>query len=174
VNGIFVSYVNAGSTASDAGLKPGDVITAIDQTIVNNVSELQERVARYRPGRRVMVTFYRNGKRQSATGVLKSMEGSAKLAKRNIELDFDGAEFTDLSYEQLRQLKLDNGVHLKTVTDGRWKRGGLEKDFIIRFIDKLPVDNVADLSRILEYKKGGILVEGMYMNGESGTYGVDW
>lgn len=174
VNGIFVSYVNAGSTAADAGLKPGDIITAIDQTTVNNVSELQERVARYRPGRRVMVTFYRDGLRQSATGVLKSMEGSAKLSKRNIELDFDGAEFSDLSYDQLRQLKLDNGVLLKTIADGRWKRGGLEKDFIIRFIDKLPVDNVADLSRILEYKKGGILVEGVYMNGESGTYGVDW
>jgi Do/DeqQ family serine protease len=174
VNGIFVSYVNPGSTAADAGIKPGDVITAIDQNAVTNVSELQERVARYRPGRRVLVTFVRNGQRQSAMGTLKSMEGSDKLIKRSIELDFDGAEFEDLSYEQLRQLKLDNGVRLKTLSDGRWKRSGLEKDFIIRFIDKLPIDNVADLNRVLEYKKGGILVEGVYMNGAKGTYGVDW
>jgi serine protease Do len=174
VNGVFVSFVNPGSTAADAGLKPGDVISAIDNTTVANVSELQERVARYRPGKRVMVTYLRNGQRQSTAGILKSMEGSAKLAKRDIELDFDGAEFIDIQYEQLRQLKIDNGVLLKSLSDGRWKRAGLEKDFIVRYIDKLPIDNLADMNRILEYKKGGILVEGVYKNGASGTYGVDW
>lgn len=174
LNGIFVSFVNPGSTAADAGIRPGDVITGIDQTEVTNISELQERVARYRPGKRIMVTYMRNGQRINTTGVLKSFEGSAKLAKRQIEMDFDGAEFADMQYNELHKLNIDNGVLLKTLTDGRWKRAGLEKDFIIRFIDKLPIDNVADLTRILEYKKGGILVEGVYLNGEKGTYGVDW
>ena len=174
ISGVFISYVNPGSTASDGGLKPGDVIAAIDNTDVTNVSELQERVARYRPGRRVMVTYYRGGKRQSTTAILKSIEGSSQLYKRTIQLDFDGAEFNDLTHNQLRDLQIDNGVQVKLVSDGKWKRGGLEKDFVIQFIDKVPVDNIADLSRMLEYKKGGILVEGVYPNGEKGTYGVDW
>ena len=173
-SGVFVSYVNPGSTASDAGIKPGDVIIAIDKTLVSNVSELQERVARYRPGRRVMVTFVRNGLPQSTAGTLKSMLGSAKLENRKINLDFDGAEFEDISYDKLRALKLDNGVLLKTSGEGKWKKGGIRKDFVIRFIDKLPIDNIADLTRILEYKRGGILVEGVYVNGEKGTYGVEW
>jgi serine protease Do len=174
LNGIFVSFVNPGSTAADVGIKPGDVITAIDRTTVTNMSELQERVARYRPGKRILITYVRNGQSQNATGVLKSFEGSSRLTERKIELDFDGAEFEDIKYDQLRRLSIDNGVLLKSLTDGRWKRGGLEKDFIVRFIDKLPVDNIADMIRILEYKKGGILVEGVYLNGEKGTYGVDW
>ena len=174
LNGVFVSFVNPGSTAADAGIKPGDVITGIDQIEVTNMSELQERVARYRPGKRIMVTYMRNGQRINTTGILKSFEGSAQLAKRQIEIDFDGAAFEDIQYEKLHKLNIDNGVLLKSLTDGRWKRSGLEKDFIIRFIDKLPIDNVADLTRILEYKKGGILVEGVYLNGEKGTYGVDW
>ena len=38
ISGVFISYVNPGSTASDGGLKPGDVIAAIDNTDVTNVS----------------------------------------------------------------------------------------------------------------------------------------
>lgn len=174
INGVFVSYVNPGSTAADGGLKPGDVIAAIDNTPVTNVSELQERVARYRPGKRVMVTYYRGGKRQSTAAVLKSIEGSSQLQKRLVEIDFDGVAFVDLTHNQLRNFHLDNGVQVQSINDGKWKRGGIEKDFIIQFIDKVPVDNLADLSRMLEYKKGGILIEGVYPNGEKGTYGVDW
>lgn len=174
VNGVFVSFVNPGSTAADGGLKPGDVIAAIDNAVVTNISELQERVARYRPGKQVMVTYFRSGKRQSTATVLKSLEGSAQLHRRDIQIDFDGVEFNDLTHNQLRNLRIDNGVQVKSILDGKWKRGGLEKDFVIQFIDKVPVDNIADLSRMLEYKKGGILIEGVYPNGERGTYGVDW
>ncbi len=174
VNGVFINYVNPGSTASDAGLKPGDVITAIDKFNITNVSELQERVARHRPGKKVMVTFLRSGKQQSATATLKSTTGSEQMTKRKIKIDFDGATLADVTQNQLRELQIDGGAMIKTLSDGKWKKAGLEKDFIIQFIDKVPVDNVADLSRILEYKKGGILVEGVYLNGESGTYGVVW
>jgi serine protease Do len=174
VNGVFVNYVNPGSTAADAGLKPGDVISAIDNVNVTNVSELQERVARYRPGKRVMVTFFRNGLKQNTAGILKSMEGSAQLHKRDVALDFDGVVFVDLSQVQLGNLNVDGGALVKSLSEGKWKKAGLEKDFIIQFIDKVPVDNVADLGRILQYKRGGVLVEGVYLNGEKGTYGVEW
>jgi serine protease Do len=173
-NGVFVSYVNPGSTAAEGGLKPGDVIVAIDDADVTNVSELQERVARYRPGKRVMVTYYRSGKRQSTAAALKSIDGSSQLQPRLMDIDFDDIVFQDLTHSQLRNLKIDQGVQVKAVDEGKWKRGGLEKDFVIQFIDKVPVDNIADLSRMLAYKKGGILVEGVYPNGEKGTYGVDW
>lgn len=173
-NGVFVSYVNPGSTAADGGLKPGDVIAAIDNAVVTNVSELQERVARYRPGRRVVVTFYRSGVRQSTAAVLKSIDGSAQLQKQSVEIDFDGLVLHDLSNQQLQLFHVDNGVQVKSISEGKWKRGGIENEFIIQYIDKVPVDNKVDLTRILIYKKGGILVEGVYPNGEKGTYGVDW
>jgi hypothetical protein len=63
---------------------------------------------------------------------------------------------------------------VKSIADGKWKSSGMKEDFIIAFIDKVPVDNVEDLNRILEYKKGGILVEGVYANGKKGTYGIEW
>ncbi len=174
VNGVFVSYVNPGSTAADAGMVAGDVITAIDKINVTNVSELQEHVARHRPGKKVIVAFLRNGKPYTATAILKGIAGLAKLSKKNIQMDFDGATITDITQNQLRGLRIDGGALIKTLTDGKWKKGGVENNFIILFIDKVPVDNAADLGRILEYKNGGILVEGIYLSGKRGTYGVEW
>ena len=58
--------------------------------------------------------------------------------------------------------------------EGSWKKAGIKEGFIITYVDKVPVDNVEDLNRILEIKKGGVLVEGVYKTGEKGTYGVDW
>jgi Do/DeqQ family serine protease len=174
VNGVLINYVNPGSTASESGLKVDDVITAIDKINVTNVSELQERVARHRPGKKVLVTYLRNGETQSVLATLKSSEGSTQMARKVSTTDFDGAIVADINQTLIRELQLEGGALIKDPGDGKWKRAGLEPNFIIQFIDKVPVDNVADLSRILDYKKGGILVEGIYTNGEPGTYGVVW
>lgn len=174
VNGVFVSYVNKGSTAEEAGIVPGDVITAIDQTEVGSVSELQERVARYRPGKKVMVTFLRDGYIQSRTALLRNFDGEATHQKRIPEVDLDGADLADLPHTELKNYRVESGVLLKTPGEGRWKKAGIESNFIIRFLDKVPVDNIADLKRMLEYKKGGVLIEGVYTTGQEGTYGVAW
>jgi serine protease Do len=60
------------------------------------------------------------------------------------------------------------------VSIGKWEKAGLKKGFIISYIDKIPVDNVEDLNRILDLKKGGILIEGYYSDGKKGTFGVEW
>ena len=65
------------------------------------------------------------------------------------------------------------GVKVVDISSGKWKKSGIKKGFIIAYIDKVPVDNVEDLNRVLEYKKGGVLVEGFYADGEKGTYGVE-
>ena len=63
---------------------------------------------------------------------------------------------------------------MKAVTPGKWKEAGLKAGFVIAYIDKVPVDNVEDLNRILDFKKGGILIEGFYGDGSKGTFGVEW
>jgi hypothetical protein len=69
---------------------------------------------------------------------------------------------------------LEGGVRIKRIERGKWKTAGIKKDFIIAYLDKIPVDNVADLNRILDVKKGGVLVEGYYADGSKGTFGLEW
>jgi S1-C subfamily serine protease len=174
VQGVFVNVVNEGSSAQQAGIEVGDVITGINDHLVNSVSELQEWVARNRPGQTVKVTFRRKGKEQDVKAVLRNYDGSSELKKKEIEYEIEGATFEDISYSKLTKLNLDGGVLIRKLTSGKWKKAGLQEDFVITHIDKVVIDNVSDLNRVMEMKTGGVLVEGLFSNGEKGTIGMEW
>ncbi len=61
VEGVLVQSVNQGTTASDARLEPNDVIIAINNVKVTSIPELQEQVARYRPGDIISIDYIRSG-----------------------------------------------------------------------------------------------------------------
>jgi len=172
--GVYVSNVLRGSAAEEAGMRPGDVIVAIDDRSVNSVSELQEWVARNRPGSEIAVTFLRQGDRRQVRARLKNGNGDLSLQPREVSYELGGGRFEDIPYRELSQFMIDGGVKIARVSGGKWKEAGIRSGFIIVYIDKVPVDNVEDLNRILEYKRGGMLVEGFYPNGEKAVYGVDW
>src|SRR5690606_7810099 len=79
--GVRVSAVNPGSAAEDCGIISGDVIIAINGQRVNSVSELQEWVARYRPGAEVEVTFIRDRKEKKVVARLKNIAGNELMEK---------------------------------------------------------------------------------------------
>jgi serine protease Do len=163
VQGVYVNMVNEESAARQAGIERGDVITGINDHPVNSVSELQEWVGRNRPGQAVKVK-----------AVLRNYEGSSELKKKDVEYEIEGATLEDISYSKLTRLNLDGGVLIRKLSFGKWKKAGLKEDFIITYIDKVSIDNVSDLNRVMEMKKGGVLVEGLFSNGEKGTIGMEW
>jgi serine protease Do len=172
--GVLVNQVREESAAKESGIQAGDVIIGIDGQIINSVSELQEWVARNRPGEDISVTYLRNGEKYQVTARLKNSEGRRSLEKKDIDYTIGGADFEDVPYRELAKLMLEGGVRVKNLDEGKWKKSGMKENFIIAYIDKVPVENVEDLNRILEYKKGGILVEGLYVSGQKGTYGIEW
>lgn len=58
--GVYISEVQNGSPAYNAGLKAGDVLLAIDDAKVNSFATLQEAVSRYSPGDNINVTVIRD------------------------------------------------------------------------------------------------------------------
>ena len=174
VQGVLIGRVNPGSAAEESGIEVGDVIVAINNHVVNSVSELQEWVARNRPGNTISVTFIRDKESISVKVVLRNFEGESVVQKREIQYEMEGATFEDISYRNLSKLNIDGGVLIKELNNGKWKRSGIRQGFIITHIDKVPIDNVEDLNQTLDFKNGGILVEGMYGKNEKEVYGVDW
>lgn len=172
--GVLVNHVNSGSAAEQSGLLVGDVIIGIDGHDISSVSELQEWVARNRPGKEISVSYLREGNLQEVKARLRNHEGQETVAKKEVKHDFGGVQIEDVPYKELATLQLEGGVRIKEITAGKWKETGIKKGFVIAYVDKVPVDNVADLNRILDFKKGGILIEGFYPSGQKGTYGVDW
>ena len=172
--GVLVNKVRENSAAEESGIEAGDVIVGINDHVVSSVSELQEWVARNRPGEEVKVTYLRNGSERNVMATLKNSDGEEKIERNEIKYAIDGVDFEDVPYKELAKLMLEGGVRVKTIAEGKWEKAGIKENFIISYIDKVPVDNVEDLNRILEYKRGGMLVEGVYPSGQKGTYGVEW
>ena len=70
VEGVFVKHVSTGSSAYEAGLRMDDVIVSLNGTKVASVPELQEQVALLKPGDRISIEFYREGRKYRSDNIL--------------------------------------------------------------------------------------------------------
>jgi len=175
IKGVYVNGITEGGAAQDAGMKAGDVIVKVGNIDVNNVPQLQEQVGKFRPGDRVPVTIVRSGKESVVDMTLRGREGNTTTvanSRRNEAVVALGAELGKVSNEDLKALKLEHGVRVNAVTGGKFRSSGIREGFIITRIDQEKVSKPEDVQRILANKKGGVLVEGVYPNGQRAYYGL--
>lgn len=72
--GVYVTAVSEGSAADKAGLKTGDVITAIDDKEVSTAAELNAQKNKHSAGDEVKLTFERDGKEHTVTVTLDELK----------------------------------------------------------------------------------------------------
>ena len=77
VTGALVNSVKEGSPADRAGVKRGDVVTAIDGKPVDGSNELRNKIAATKPGTRVTLTVLRNGERKTLTAALEELPSAS-------------------------------------------------------------------------------------------------
>ena len=71
-SGAYISSVIADSSADNAGLEVGDIITKVDDITVTSASDLMIAVRLKSPGDTIEVTYNRDGKEKTATVELGS------------------------------------------------------------------------------------------------------
>lgn len=171
--GVFVAGLTDDGAAEKAGIKEGDIITKIGKSEVNNSAELQEQVSNFRPGDKISVSYLRNGEVMVSDLVLKNKNGGTEVSKEEkVETaTMLGATFEPISIDDKKKLHINNGLRIKKLESGKLFNSGIKENFIIVNIDKKPVDSLSDLTTILENKKGGVLIEGVYPNGMRAYYG---
>lgn len=175
--GVYVAGVLERGAAGKAGIREGDVILKINGIAVNSVSELQEYVARYRPGDRLKVSYER-GKRIAETQItLRNAEGSDQIARsearRPLESAALRATLQATSAEMRSVLGIGGGVEVIEIEENSvFDRAGVAPGFVITFIDKKPVSRPTEVERIVKSAKGGILIEGMYPDGRRAYYAL--
>lgn len=176
VNGVYVAATVDGGSAEEAGIEAGDVIIAIDGLSVNTSSELQEAVARHQPGDKIDVSVMRGKKRKDITTVLKNKLGNTDLVKRDDEaiVEVLGSKFQPLTEEEKKNLKVNNGVEIVELGEGKFRNAGMKKGFVILSVDRKQVETPADIVDIMSNKQGGVLIEGIYPNGEKAYYAIGW
>jgi putative serine protease PepD len=78
--GALVGMVTAGGPAADAGLRPGDTVTAIDGKKVADSNALISVIAGHEPGDRVVLTVRRGGDSSDHTVTLGTQPSTAQAA----------------------------------------------------------------------------------------------
>lgn len=175
LKGVYVNGVTLGGSAEDAGIQEGDVITKIESSNVGSVSELQEQLSKYRPGDKINIVATRNNKEMNIAAVLKSLDNTTSLVKKSEVVKRSmtalGADFEEMTTEELAKLRINNGVKIKKLMAGKLLQVGIKEGFVITSIDKKKVSSTADITNLLENKTGTVLIEGFYPNGARAYYG---
>lgn len=173
VEGVYVGGVTDNGAAKEAGIKENDVIISIGGEKVNSSAELQEKISQYRPGDDVKVVVLRNGEKKQFTVTLRNKHGDTQIVRDNKSVL--GAEFEPVTNREKQELDIDYGIKINKLDKGKLKDAGLKEGFIITNVNKKPIYEVNDLKREIGNARGGILVEGIYPNGELAYYvfGVD-
>lgn len=83
-NGVLLESIEREGPAMKAGLKPGDVITKINNTEVNTQSAFEEELSYHYPGDKITVSYLRDGKASNTSLTLVNLNGSTEIIKRNI------------------------------------------------------------------------------------------
>jgi Do/DeqQ family serine protease len=173
LKGVYVKEVMDNGAAKAAGMKNGDVIIKVGAMSVDNVPELQEQIGKFSPGDKVAVTLVRGGKEQVRDLTLLARSGEERVAaKRELVLPSLGAELAPASSEELKALKLANGVKVTRLNGGKLRSIGIREGFIITKIDQQPMQDPKDIEKALDGKQGGVLIEGVYPNGMRAYYGL--
>lgn len=179
VAGIYVNEVTDGGAASYSGMKQGDIIQKINDAPVHNVPQLQEQVARYRPGDKVKVTVWRDSKAQVVDVTLRNRSGKAQLedfSSNDTAMEEStqtlGATFTMPSDSDMSKLKISGGAKIEELSNGKFKSLGLQKGFIITKIDGKTINSPSDVEAAIEGKSGKYVeIRGYYANGMEAMYG---
>jgi serine protease Do len=176
IKGVYVNKVHENSAAAKAGVKEGDVIVKINDVAVNSSSELQEQVSRFHPGDKLNVTLKRKDKEMVLNPILKNREGTTEILKKSDKKEevasVKGIEMEAITADDKSKFNIKNGVKLKKITTGAFKNARVPEGYIITHIDKKPVYTITEAKRLIEAKKGGVLVEGKNPDGSDGVYGL--
>jgi len=154
--GALVSQVLEGEPGDKAGMKTGDIITAIDGTAVNNAKDLLKAVGGLKVGRKVQIKALREGKPIALTAMIGERKEGRELAKGPIH-DQLGMTVQEVTPEMARHLgrKAPGGVIITRIRAGSSAdEAGLKVQDIILKINEKQIRSLKDYQSALSGKPG--------------------
>ena len=170
LGGAYVSSVVEGGSASEAGIRKGDVILDIDGVKINDNATLSEQIGRRRPNDKVKLSVKRDGKVKQIDVTLRNKAGKTELiTKEDVDMvEVLGGKFADAGAKLCRELDIKGGVQVVGVKQGGiLSRARVKQGFVITHINDAPVYSLSDMERMTEKIRS---IDGIYPNGRSASY----
>jgi len=156
--GALVSQVVEGSAAEKAGIKAGDIVTAINGKAVRDAAALRNTIGLLSIGDRVDIALLRDGKPRRVTAVVGERDAAAEAAEAGMHRGLEGAELADAQ---------GGGVLVRIVAEGSpAAQRGLRANDVIIGVGRTRVANLAEFQRatdgvaafVLQIRRGSAML----------------
>jgi len=184
--GVLVAQVESHGPAAKAGVKDGDVITALAGKPVHNTHDLLLTVATLTPGKAVELQMVRDGKPLTLQATVQEQpkdfaqrETSAQSrprdrSQKSLSVDRIGVQVTDLTRAQADRLGFRDTVGAlvtKVDSEGIAATAGLADGMLVTKEDRQPVKNAAAFKDVVEKAS---LEKGILLQVDSPDGGVNF
>lgn len=150
--GALIVDANEGEPAAEAGIKPGDVIIAVDDKNIGSPRDLARTIAEKKPGQSVEIVVWRNGKTETLTVELGQMPDQDQLAAANP----GGPSGSEANFGlTVTPAEDGDGLVVTDVEPGSVAEdNGIMPGDIIRSVNSQPVNSTRDLKAAVEAASG--------------------
>ncbi len=169
-NGAVINSVAPDQPAAKAGVRRGDVVTEFNGRPVPDSDALVSMVVTTKPGTTVPVTIYRDGERKSLSVTIGELDLDAEQGARTTRPEAEtaptstdfGMEIEPVTPDIARELELPKGkggaiVSSVSRSSPAFNAGVLQNDVILE-VNRVPVTNVAQITRELQRAQAGTTV----------------
>ena len=149
-NGVLLESIEKTGPAIEAGLKPGDIITRINNMEVNTQSAFEEELSYHYPGDKLSLTYIRDNKTATVNLTLVNLNGTTDIIKRKIFNNAAiGAQLEATQYG-VKVFKIKDNSILKQI--------GVPENFTIIAINRVRVKDPEEIVDFFgKYKGRGYL-----------------
>jgi serine protease Do len=155
--GVLVADVISGDPADQAGIKPHDIITKVNDDIVSTGRDLTAKSANLAVGENATLTLLRDGKEKTLSvkvGKRPLTLAAAEAPQKEKEMEF-GFQVADLTPQIARQLNLteDKGVVVVGVkANSKAGKAGIQKGDLIKEVNRQQVASTSDFKKMIYSK----------------------
>lgn len=170
IGGIYVASVAEGGSASEAGLRKGDVILSVDGVAVNDSATFLEQIGKRRPGDEITLKLRRGEKEITAKATLQNKAGETSLlSPESVDVEAVlGGQFETISEKSAKALDISGGVQVvKIKQGGLLERARIKEGYIITHINDRQIRSIDDLARLTDKIRS---IDGVYPNGRASSY----
>ena len=148
--GVLVDTVVKGTPAAKAGVKRGDVITAVDERPFESAEKFRNHIALTGPGTRITLVVIREGEKKRIPVTLMTRDKAPDLIGNPAEVEKLGIAVKSLDADEAKRFGYDlgQGVLVARITPGSpAQMVGLRPGVLILEVNRKPVRSVQDFTR---------------------------
>jgi S1-C subfamily serine protease len=160
-NAVVVKDIGSVNDYISGVVVQGDIITAIDNRKVKDVSDYNEILARHRPGDELSYHIFRDGKEIIKSLKLVNQNGELGVYEKKVVISSRlNAEFENISRLEKDRYGIDRGIKVSNIGQGPLRNMNIEDGFIFTTVNRQAPQNPSELIQLLENAKGQIRIEG--------------